>query len=571
MLYVAVETAGFTARLRLNPGRKKEMTVKRSTKAEAVAILSVVALGALAGCTSQNEQARANTDWGKSRWDDPHSPYAWKGDGQPEPTPAPAKATEPSKPAPQPRASVSGNGLAIPTGDRQTSVLWLEKIYPAEVIAGQTFDYDIKVTNLTGVAVDNVNVYDSLPTNFKLASANPTGQPGPNNTMMWSLGSIGPRESKLIHLTGQATGAGQINSCASATFTSALCSTINVVQPALKLAKTAPSDVTICDNIPVKLVVSNSGTGAARNVKVTDNLPAGLKTSDGRTSVTLDAGTLAAGASREFSMTLKADKAGNYTNNASAVADGGLKADSNSTTTKVTQPVLAIKAECPQGVLIGREIACKFTVTNTGDTPAANTVVSAPVPAGTSFSSADNGGSASGGKVNWNLGTLAPNASKTIGMVVRSTNAGTIQLSATATGNCAAAVTDGCTTPVQGVPDIGTLLTDDDGVVLVGDNHVFRYEIKNQGQVDLTNITVVCELSDGLEYVSSTAAVQARVEGKKFTFQNVHAVLKPGEVKNFTITCRGTKPGEQWIQSNTSCAELKRSNRNDEQVNYVAR
>ena len=53
--------------------------------------------------------------------------------------------------------------------------------------------------------------------------------------------------------------------------------------------------------------------------------------------------------------------------------------------------------------------------------------------------------------------------------------------------------------------------------------------------------------------------------------ENVHAVLKPGEVKSFVLTCKGTKPGEQFVQSTTSCAELKRSNRNDEQVNYVAR
>lgn len=545
--------------------------MKRSTKSEAAVVLSAMAVAALAGCAAENQKARANTEWGQSRYEDPNSIYAWKGDGKQEP--APAKAAEPAKPAPapQPRVATSGNGLAIPTGDKATSVLWLEKMYPAEVIAGQTFNYDIKVTNLTNQAVDNVNVYDSLPANFKLVSANPTGQPGPNNTMMWALGSIGARESKLIHLTGQAAGAGQINSCASATFTTALCSTINVVQPALKLAKSAPAEVTVCDPIPVKLVVTNSGTGAAKNVKITDTLPAGLKTSDGKSSVELDAGTLAAGASREFTMNLKADKPGTFNNSAVANAEGGLKADSNSTTTKVTQPVLAIKAECPGMIMIGREATCKFTVTNNGDSASANTVVTAPLPTGTTFSSADNGGASSAGKVTWNLGSLAPKASKTVTMVVRSMSAGTIQATATATGTCATPVNADCNYPVEGVPDIGTLLTDDDGVVLVGDNHVFRYEVKNQGQTNLTNITVVCELSDGLEFVSSTAAVQPKIEGKKLTFLNVHAVLKPGEVKNFTLTCKGTKPGEQWIQSNTSCAELKRANRNDEQVNYVPR
>ena len=451
-------------------------------------------------------------------------------------------------------------------------MLLVEGAFPSQVIVGQNFGYDVKVTNLTSQALNNVVVYDSFPATLRVVSSEPTAQPGTNNSVMWNLGTLGARETKTVKMTGTATNPGTISTCMSATYSIGLCCSIEAVQASLRLAKVAPAEVSICDNIPVKVTVTNSGQATLRNVRVSDTLPAGLKGTDGRTSMDFDAGTLNAGASKEFTFNVKADKAGSYTNTALASAEGGVKSEQATTTTRVLPPpVLAMKAECPGSIMIGREATAKFTVTNNGETASANTVISAAVPTGTTFSSADSGGAVSAGKVQWNVGTLAPKASKTVTMVVRSMSAGTIQASATATGTCATAVNADCNYPVQGVPDIGTLLTDDDGVVLVGDNHVFRYEVKNQGQTNLTNITVVCELSDGLDFVSSTAAVQPKIDGRKLTFENVHAVLKPGEIKNFTLTCKGTKPGEQFVQSTTSCAELKRSNRNDEQVNYVPR
>lgn len=535
--------------------------MKRLIKAEALLALTLLAAAGFSGCAAEQQKAKADTPAGVKAYEDPTRIYAWK-DGEKPAQPAPAQ--------PAPRAT-SGNGLAIPTGDKATSVLWLEKIYPAEVIAGQTFNYDIKVTNLTRQFVDNVTVYDTLPANFKIASATPQGQPGPNSSMVWALGGLNGGESKLIHLTGSAAGVGQIASCASATFTTALCSTINVVQPALKLAKTAPAEVGFCDPIPVRLVVSNNGNAAAKNVKVTDTLPAGLKTSDGKSTVDFDAGTLAPGASREFSFTLKADRAGSYNNAATAVSDGGVKADSNTTATKVNAaPTLAFKVECPGGILMGREALGKYTVTNTGDVVANNVVITAQVPKDGVFSKADTGGALSGGNVVWNIGNLNPRDSKTVTMLIRGGLTEKLVLTGSASATCATAVRGECTTTITGVPDIESSISDDNGVVLVGDNHNFVYTLKNQGQVNLTGIVVTCVLSDGLQYVSSTADVQPTVNGNEVTFKSTR-VLKPGENYQATLVVKGTKPGEFTVQTTTSTNEIKTKARNDGQVTYVDR
>src|SRR6185295_4732612 len=124
--------------------------------------------------------------------------------------------------------------------------------------------------------------------------------------------------------------------------------------------------------------------------------------------------------------------------------------------------------------------------------------VTAQMPSGITFVSADSGGTATAAAVTWNVGTLAPKDCKTFSYTVRTVGAGELRTTATASCTCAAQVSDGCTVPVRGVPDIGTFLTDDDGVVQVGETHIFHYDVKNQGQVDLTNVKSVLTLDDGL-------------------------------------------------------------------------
>lgn len=524
----------------------------------------LLALGSLMGCSSERMAGDSNANF----------PYDFAAPRTRSPAPTTAAApvrteTRPAATTPTeaPRASVGGSAVCYPMGG-QRDHLCIERSYPAEVVAGQNFEYMIKVTNVSGITLDDVVVTESMPTGFTVASTNPQGVPAQGGKAWdFPLGRFNPGESKTIRVAGSAKDVATVNSCATLTYTIPVCMTIPVVKPSLALVKTAPAEVMLCDMIPVRLVVTNNGTGAARNVKVSDALPAGLKTTDGKTTLEFDAGTLAAGQSREFTFNVKADKRGSYQNTGKATADG-ISVNSGTTTTVVRQPELAIKAECPGEMMIGRTATVKFTVTNKGDGVCNNTTVTSPLPTGATFVSADNGGAVSGSNVSWNLGALAPNASKTVSMTVRTTGSGNVTAAATAVCVCANAVTDQCTFGVKGVPDMATLLTDDDGVVLVGTNHTLRYEVANQGQVDLTNVNVVVTLPEGMEFVSTTATVQPRIEGRKLTFTATN-VLKPGERRAYTLTVKTTKPGEFLVESVTTCAELRSPVRDDEVTVFV--
>jgi len=156
-----------------------------------------------------------------------------------------------------------------------------------------------------------------------------------------------------------------------------------------------------------------------------------------------------------------------------------------------------------------------------------------------------------------------------VSCTVRADSAGVLQASASAVGECAAQVTDRCQVEVEGVPDIGTLLTDTEGVVLVGNPHVFRYEVRNQGQVSLTNVKVLARLDENMEFVSSTAAGAPVVRDNVVEFSL--GTVAVGQTRSFTITTRGAKAGTLFITTETSATEIARPSISNEQVHYIDR
>jgi uncharacterized repeat protein (TIGR01451 family) len=531
-----------------------------------------LALSGLSGCANDSaKQARHDpSDW-NDRFPDPETVRVRdRRDDTPPPPKAPAKVADAPKPPP-PKAMGCSGVIYIPTGDRASSGLSVEKSWPCEMQAGQEFTFDICATNITsGMSLSDVVVIDESPANLKIVKTEPSIATG--QQMTWNVGTLAPGEKKCLKVTAVATAAGTVTNCWTGRYSLSQCITMNVTNPALKVTKTMPAEVMLCDNIPVTIEVTNTGTGVARDVKVSDKLPTGLKMASGQGEFSGDAGSLAAGQSRKFDFMVKADKTGTYSNAATAMAAGNLNATTTAVTTKVTQPVLTLKAECPGTILIGRQAAFKLTVGNTGDAACSNTTVTVPLPAGTQFVSAGQGGTGSATGITWNVGAVKPGESKTLDFTLRSTSGvGNITINATANCGCSNPATATCATGVQGTADIGTLLDDDNGVVLVGDNHDYRYEVVNQGQIDLTNVKVVITLPEGLEFVSSTAPKPPQVDGRKLTFTGVTGVLKPGQKGAYILTCKASTPGEKLVISETTADQIKTPVRDDELTNFVPR
>lgn len=480
----------------------------------------------------------------------------------PEPEPAAAApAPQPQKAQAQktqPQTTAAAGGLAIPTGERSTSSLWVEKVIPREVVANQAFEYEIRATNLTGTTLENVTVWDSVPTNFKFTSMSPEGRPAPQG-MLWTLGSLAPHETKSVLITGAAPKAGSVDSCAGGSFTMSLCTAIPVVQPALQLTKTVGPEATVCQTVPVKLVVTNSGTGQARNVRITDTLGPGLKTADGRTAVEFNAGTLAAGQSREFAFDMKADRPGTYHNVAMAAADGGLQAMSRELSATFTQPVLSLKMNGPERLYLGKAATYELTISNNGDAVSVNTILENPLPTGADFVAASDGGRLEGGTVRWSLGNLPPKGSKVVSITLNSGAIGEIRNAATVKGVCADPAAASASTQMAGIPALLLDGIDSPDPVQLGDSVVYTLTVTNQGSVPLTNVRLVCTMDEGgtMEYASSSGMTTGTPRGNVIIFAPI-AKLEPKAKATYKVTVKAVKEGQVQLRAEAVSDQINR-------------
>jgi uncharacterized repeat protein (TIGR01451 family) len=465
-----------------------------------------------------------------------------------------------AKPAAKAEASSSFQGdpsmsratMAFPTGDRSTSVLLLETVAPAEVRVDQPYSYAMSVTNLTNLTVENVTVTDNSQGAFAAASSEPPAGKGAEGSNVWNLGRMGPGESKTIRVSGKATGTGAITRCATVSYNSQTCVVTRVVQPALKLEKTASPEVIACDPILLTYRVTNTGTGAARDVVIENALPQGWTTADGSKTVRLSAGTLESGQSRDFTAQVKSTAAGSFDNVAKASSEGGLAATSNTTKTVVRQPVLAIKKTCPEKRFIGRDIEYEITVSNTGDGTAKNAVLEDMLPAGLVFVSATDGGVAAGGKVTWNLGDMASKASKTVKCTVKSTTGGSFKNEVTARAYCATAVSANCTTNVEGVPALLLEVVDLDDAIDVGKTVTYEIVVTNQGTAAGENIAVKVELDDSMQFVSAggataTSGNPTATAGGSYAYAPLGS-LAPGAKAVWKLTIKALKADDARLR-----------------------
>lgn len=529
-------------------------------------IVSVSILLSLAGCYSCQTW---NNFWGKG----PVEPYAahkffWDKDCKPiaSAAPAPRPMSEP-KSVPEPKPVPTGCGpymveRTYPCED--CGVVRLDKVMPSQVTRNTSFDYEITVTNLTDMPVADVVVTEQLDSGFKFDGATPAAKTM-ENKLVWTMDKLEARATKTIKITGSAGDTECIKNCATITYAVPTCASVEVVQPALRLVKTAPSEVLLCEPIPVKITVTNTGTGVAKNVKISDTLPEGLMTSDGKRNVILDAGSLSAGQSKSFAMEFKASKTGSYVNKAFAEASGGLKAEAG-TTTVVRQPVLAIQKSGPQKRYLGRNVTFDIIVTNKGDARAVDTVLEDELPAGTKFLAATGGGELKGSKVVWQLGTLAPGASRNVSLTVMPSAAGTVRNVAKATATCAESVSAAVSTNVSGIPAVLLEVIDIDDPVEIGNNTTYVITATNQGTMSGTNISIVCTLEENEQYVSSSGATMGRLDGNRVVFQPLSS-LAPKAEATWRVVVKAVKAGDVRFKVTMNTDQITRPVEETESTN----
>jgi uncharacterized repeat protein (TIGR01451 family) len=438
----------------------------------------------------------------------------------------------------------------------ECGIIRVDKSMPEQVEPNRPFDYVIKFTNLTDMALPGVVITEDIPENFKLINSIPTAR-NLVKRLVWEVDLLEPKASKQITVSGVAMEGGFLKYCTTVvTQVIPACASVKVIQPKLELLMVAPAEAVSCDPIPVKFAVANSGTGDVQNVKLVDTLPAGLQTSDGKNEIVFDVGMLTPGQSRQFSSELKVVKNGKYVCQAVASSPDGVRAESAAITMTVGKPALAISQTIPEKHYLGRPLAYEITVTNKGDGPAKNTVMENTIPSAVSSIRATAGAKLSGSRLVWQIGTISVGDSKKVRVSYMPTKEGELASSTSVTAYCADSVTASAKTTVAGI--WGLLLeVGDDDPVRVKDRTTYVITVTNQGSAASTNVRIACALEENEQYVSSSGPTAGTLESGTVNFAPL-ATLAPGAKATWNVVVTAIKAGDVRFKVTMTSDQLTR-------------
>jgi uncharacterized repeat protein (TIGR01451 family) len=202
----------------------------------------------------------------------------------------------------------------------------------------------------------------------------------------------------------------------------------------LSVAATASApSVASGDAVTFSLNYTSHSIGPVTNGAITALVPAGThvqSVGDGGVlqgnTITWPLGTVGAQASGSVSMTLIVDAPPRTSitfSNYSVAADNRPSSTGPAVTINVTgasNDALSVVASASASSIVqGGAIVYTLKFDNDNAASATSVVLTDPLPAGTTFQSASNGGSLQSGAVVWNLGTVAAGASGTVSFVVR--------------------------------------------------------------------------------------------------------------------------------------------------------
>ncbi|WP_133847810.1 DUF11 domain-containing protein [Labedaea rhizosphaerae] len=308
---------------------------------------------------------------------------------------------------------------------------------PTSVMQGSSVTYHLSVTDKAGFGAGAWSVQEAMPGGFTPTAASQDcslaggvvswqGASFPKNgisncTITAAVSTTappGPAVNTATLTADQDTDA--TNNVAQATVTVTKLPTVD-----LGITKSAPAEVNAGSEFDYTMTVVNNGDTAATGATITDQVPAGLTilsvspggSQNGQT-VTWALGAVTPGTPVQVSVHVKAPNEPTGVDNTATVAvTGGGTPDNNPTNDfssvhteiKPLSDVSLLKT-APVSAQAGSPITYTLQAANYGPSTATNVVVHDPLPAGTTFVSAGNGGTLQGSEVQWTLGNLAPNA-----------------------------------------------------------------------------------------------------------------------------------------------------------------
>ncbi|WP_316745705.1 gliding motility-associated C-terminal domain-containing protein [Pedobacter gandavensis] len=442
----------------------------------------------------------------------------------------------------------------------RTPVLTITKTGAATLVAGQTVNYVVTVTNTSTADAKALVITDAVPAQLSnvvwststlgTASIVGTGNGTANAISVTGNLPAGSANKIVINISGTLSAgfSGTLANTATATpaepgteAKSATSTGQAIRQPALSILKTGPATITAGNQITYTVTVANTGVSDAVDLVVTDVVPASIKdvtwTSTIAGTAVIDngatgignnlslTGDIPAGAANKITLTVRGtvDPSfnGSILNTATATPteSAATPVSSSVTTTAARTPELSITKTGPAVLVAGQNITYTITVNNFSASDAKALVITDQVPAtvggvtwsaiagGTALINGTAAGSGNAISLNADLPAGASNSiTLTVKGKVTASFTGTLSNTATATpaepGTVAKSATS--TSIISRIPVLAIQKTGP-ATISAGQQINYTLTISNTGTSDATNATITDAIPAGITNVTWTA------------------------------------------------------------------
>ena len=322
-------------------------------------------------------------------------------------------------------------------------------------------------------------------------------------------------------------------------------SRIEVKEPLLEMTLSGPNDMVYGDTKVFSIVLSNPGTGDAKNVAV--NVALGPTTSD-----TMNVGTIAAGTSKTFDFEVTARQTGTMQVAATANGAGSLKQQA-AHQVLIQRAELEAEASGPEMEFAGSVGSYGVRVANKGNAAARNVQVLVRMPEGVRYLQGVGNVRQDASGMTWQLGDLAPATERMLAFDCELLTDGELKFQITVRGDGALDAADELTTRVEAVADLKLSVNDPQGPIPVGQEVVYEINVVNRGTKAATQVNVVAQFSEGIEPVA-TDGMPGEIQNGQVIFQPI-ARINPKETVKLTVKAKAQSSGNLVFRAAVQCAD----------------
>ena len=457
-------------------------------------------------------------------------------------------ATPVTPPMAPPTARASGTGTPgdKPLEGAQSPSLTLQKLAPAEIQVGKECVVSLRVQNTGGRPAQAVKIVDEVPRGTELLGTEPhAAQNGPSLT--WELGTLAVGEERTIEMRLMPVEVGNLGSIATVSFAAQATAVSRCTKPELVLRLSSSPTVHAGERQPIKIEISNPGSGDATGVVLLETLPAGVSHEAGP-SLEFEVGTLAAGESRELELVLNAEQAGHISNVMTAQADANLQVQA-ACEFEVIAPALHVSVDGPQKRYLERPATYRVNIENPGTASAQEVSLVTHLPPGLEFVSANNKGEYDAGthSVYWSLAELPAAEQGTVELVALPVESGSHTLEVVTQAALGLEDRTEKQVVVEGIAAVSFEVVDLSSPVEIGGETTYEVKVTNQGTKDATNVQIAALVPTDLKALGAEGPTRHQISGQQVVFAPI-ARLAPKAENTFRIKAQGIRPGDHRLR-----------------------